>query len=110
MVIDKFMKNLYYDNFDNIIDYMNYYVINELKYFILYSDLIFENHMSAINNINEYMIKCYRMQYMINKIDYDLNNIKGYKIKTLWYHNMILINLNMFYDSFEIIEKKIKKI
>lgn len=107
--IYKFMNELYQDNFNSIIDYMND-VIYELKYFMLYYDLVSKNHMKSINNINEFMSISYRMQYMINKIEFDLNIIENnVKVETLCYYDIYLRDTGNFYRLHEIIKEKLKK-
>jgi hypothetical protein len=106
------MKKLYGDDFDKIIDYINFDVIPILKYFCVYKRTNLKNHIFSLNSLDDYLSGIYKMRIFISHMKIDLNEFisnKNKEISAFIYHSLALRENGLFDDAYEIIENILRE-
>lgn len=103
--ITNYMQKLYDNDFDSVINYINFDVIPLLTYFNIYKKTNLRNHVESLNNLDNYLCGIYQMRILLNTIKLDLSEFSSKdsktnnKITTFIYHNLSLRE-NVLLDNF----------
>ena len=104
--ITDYMNELYRENFNAIIDYINFDVVPLFKYFLIYNKSELKNHVKSLNNLDNYLCGIYQIRNMTATVKSDLNEVSSEnRVTSFIYSNLTLREYELFDHTYQIIKE-----